>query len=183
MRPQILFLPILLLLLVPAAASAQGDDHMKPIAVKRVTAVLLVDEIEPCLNFWVDRLGFTKAGEVPDGSKLAFVMLQKGTTEVMYQTYASVQKDDAQAAKDMRKGPTFLYIEVDNLDAVLTALKSSKIVQPERTAFYGMREVGYQDPAGHFVTFAQAVAANRELGVGMTRLGLLHHGFVHHATG
>src|SRR5271154_7470859 len=103
MRPQILLLPILLLLLVPAAVSAQGDEHVKPIEVKRVTAVLLVDEIEPCLNFWVDRLGFTKAGEVPDGNKLAFVMLQKGTTEVMYQTYASVQKDDSQAAKDARK--------------------------------------------------------------------------------
>ena len=159
MRPQILFLPILLLLLVPAAASAQGDDHMKPIAVKRVTAVLLVDEIEPCLNFWVDRLGFTKAGEVPDGSKLAFVMLQKGTTEVMYQTYASVQKDDAQAAKDMRKGPTFLYVEVDDLDAVIAALKGVPVVMPVRTTFYGAREIGVKDPAGHVVTFAQYGAA------------------------
>jgi hypothetical protein len=47
------------------------------------------------------------------------------------------------------------------LDAVLAALHSSKIVQPERTAFYGMREVGYQDPSGHFVTFAQPVAAGK----------------------
>ena len=144
MRPQIFF-PILVLLLLPIIVSAQGDQHVKPIAVKRVTAVLLVDEIEPCLNFWVDRLGFTKAGEVPDGNKLAFVMLQKGTTEVMYQTYASVQKDDAQLAKDARKGPTFLYVEVDDLDAVM----------PVRTTFYGAREVGVKDPAGHFVTFAQ----------------------------
>jgi hypothetical protein len=60
---------------------------------------------------------------------------------------------------DTRKGPTFLYIEVDNLDAVLTALKTSKIVQPERTAFYGMREIGFQEPGGHYVTFAQPVAA------------------------
>src|SRR6202050_4506412 len=118
MRPQILFLPILVLFLLPPIVSAQGDAHVKPIAVKRVTALLLVDEIEPCLNFWVDRFGFTKAGEVPDGNKLAFVMLQKGTTEVMYQTYASVQKDDAQPAKDARKGPTFLYVEADDLAAV-----------------------------------------------------------------
>ena len=154
MRPQIFF-PILVLLLLPIIVSAQGDQHVKPIAVKRVTAVLLVDEIEPCLNFWVDRLGFTKAGEVPDGNKLAFVMLQKGTTEVMYQTYASVQKDDAQAAKDARKGPTFLYVEVDDLDAVIAALKGVPVVMPVRTTFYGAREVGVKDPAGHFVTFAQ----------------------------
>jgi uncharacterized glyoxalase superfamily protein PhnB len=154
MRPQIFF-PILVLLLLPIIVSAQGDQHVKPIAVKRVTAVLLVDEIEPCLNFWVDRLGFTKAGEVPDGNKLAFVMLQKGTTEVMYQTYASVQKDDAQAAKDARKGPTFLYVEVDDLDAVIAALKGVPVVMPVRTTFYGAREIGVKDPAGHFVTFAQ----------------------------
>jgi uncharacterized glyoxalase superfamily protein PhnB len=158
MRPQI-FLPILLLLLVPAMVSAQGDEHVKPIAVKRVTAVLLVEEIEPCLNFWVDRLGFTKAGEVPDGNKLAFVILQKGTTEVMYQTYASVQKDDTQATKDMRKGPTFLYVEVDDLDAVIAALKGVPVVTPVRTTFYGAREIGVKDPAGHFVTFAQYGAA------------------------
>jgi hypothetical protein len=49
---------------------------------------------------------------------------------------------------------------VDNLDNVLSALKDSKIVQPERTAFYGMREVGFQEPGGHYVTFAQPVAAH-----------------------
>ena len=159
MRPQILFLPILVLLLLHPIVSAQGDEHVKPIAVKRVTAVLLVDEIEPCLNFWVDRLGFTKAGEVPEGNKLAFVMLQKGATEVMYQTYASVQKDDTQATKDLRKGPTFLYVEVDDLDAVIAALKGVPVVMPVRTTFYGAKEIGVKDPAGHVVTFAQYGAA------------------------
>ena len=127
--------------------------------VKRITPVLFVKEIEPILPFWVDALGFTKTIEVPRGDKLGFIALQKGSTEVMYQSYASLGEDMPLIAEAARKGPTFLYIEVDNLDAVLTALKNSKIVQPERTAFYGMREVGYQDPAGHFITFAQPVAA------------------------
>jgi uncharacterized glyoxalase superfamily protein PhnB len=129
--------------------------------VKRITPVLFVKEIEPVLPFWVDALGFAKTIEVPHGNKLGFVALQKGTTEVMYQSYASLGEDMPLISEAARKGPTFLYIEVDNLDAVLTALKSSKVAQPERTAFYGMREVGYQDPAGHFITFAQAVAAAR----------------------
>ena len=155
MRAHILSLSILGLLLIPAVAKARGEEHMKNIGVKRVTAVLLVDEIEPCLNFWVDRLGFTKTTEVPDGNKLAFVTLQKGTTEVMYQTYASVQKDDAHAAKEMRKGATFLYVEVDDLDAVMASLKGAEAVMPVRTTFYGSREAGFKDPAGHIVTFAQ----------------------------
>ena len=126
--------------------------------VKRITPVLFVKEIEPVLPFWIEKLGFAKTIEVPHGNKLGFVALQKGSTEVMYQSYSSVA-EDMPLLKEIDKGPTFLYIEVDNLDAILKALKGSKVVQPERTAFYGMREIGYQEPGGHYVTFAQPVAA------------------------
>jgi uncharacterized glyoxalase superfamily protein PhnB len=138
---------------------ANPIEEKKPMNVKKITPVLLVDLIEPILPFWIDRLGFTKAIEVPDGNKLAFVDFQKGSVEVMYQTYASVEKDappEMRAAA--RKGPTYLYLEVDNLDAVLAAMKDVPKVMPERTAFYGMREFAVQDPAGHFITFAQPAA-------------------------
>jgi uncharacterized glyoxalase superfamily protein PhnB len=127
--------------------------------VKRITPVLFVKEIEPVLPFWVEKLGFSKTIEVPHGEKLGFVALQKDTAEVMYQSYASVGEDIPQLKGEISKGPTFLYIEVDNFDAVVAALKGARVVQPERTAFYGMREIGYQEPGGHYVTFAQAVAA------------------------
>ncbi|HEY1925667.1 MAG TPA: VOC family protein [Candidatus Acidoferrum sp.] len=125
--------------------------------VKRITPVLFVKEIEPMLTFWVEALGFAKTIEVPHGDKLGFVALQKDGTEIMYQTHASLGDDMPLVLEAAKKGPTFLYIEVDSLGAVLAALKKYKIEQPERTAFYGMREVGYQDPGGHFVTFAQRV--------------------------
>ena len=128
--------------------------------VKKITPVLLVKEIEPILPFWVDRLGFTKTIEVPEGNKIGFVSLTKGNVEVMYQTYSSVEKDAPSTMSEAaRRGPTFLYIEVDNLDAVLAATKDLRKVMPEHTAFYGMREFGVQDPGGHFITFAQPVAA------------------------
>jgi uncharacterized glyoxalase superfamily protein PhnB len=127
--------------------------------VRKITPVLFVKEIEPVLVFWVDRLGFTKTIEVPQADKLGFVALQKGATEIMYQSYASLGDDMPLIADAAREGPTFLYIEVDNLDEVRGALQGAKIVQPERTAFYGMREIGYQEPGGHYVTFAQPVAA------------------------
>lgn len=143
-----------------SALQADHSEEKKPMNVTRITPVLLVNEIEPELPFWVDRLGFTKTMTVPDGSKLAFVAFQKGSTEVMYQTYASVEKDAPPSMAAMsRKGPTYLYVEVDNLDAVLAATKGLKQVMPERTAPYGMREFAVQDPGGHFITFAQAVAA------------------------
>ena len=78
--------------------------------VKKITPVLLVKEIEPVLPFWVERLGFTKTIEVPDGNKLGFAALQKGAAEVMYQTYASVEKDaPASMSAEARKGPTYLF--------------------------------------------------------------------------
>src|ERR1700681_3489806 len=128
--------------------------------VKKITPVLLVQEIEPILSFWVDRLGFTKIIEVPEGDKLGFVTLQQGAAEVMYQTYSSVEKDAPPSlAADARKGPTYLYLEVDNFDAVLATMKDVKIVLPVRTAFYGMKEFAVQDPGGNFITFAQPVSA------------------------
>ena len=123
--------------------------------VKKITPVLLVDEIEPCVRFWKERLGFEVAIEVPEGVKLGFVSLQKGGVEVMYQSYASVEKDSSFSAQRYAKGPTFLYIEVDSLDAVIAATKGAKVLMPERKTFYGAREIGVEDPAGHSLTFAQ----------------------------
>ena len=40
-------------------------------------------------------------------------------------------------------------------DAVIAALKGVPVVMPMRTTFYGAREIGVKDPAGHVVTFAQ----------------------------
>src|SRR5437016_11451158 len=91
---------------------ATQTQEKKPMNVNRITPVLLVKEIEPIIPFWVDRLGFMKTIEVPDGNKLGFVTFQKGATEVMYQTYASVEKDAPPSmAGEARKGPTYLRSE------------------------------------------------------------------------
>ena len=123
--------------------------------VKKLTAVLFVEKIEPVLPFWTERLGFTKTVEVPDGDRLAFVILQQGTAEVMYQSFASADKDLPAVSAAIRKGPSFLYLEVDDLAAVKAAIHGMEIYLPERTTFYGAREIGVKDPTGHFITFAQ----------------------------
>lgn len=124
-------------------------------SVKKLTPVLFVQEIEPVLPFWINQLGFTQTVAVPEGDKLAFVILQKGTVEVMYQTFASVDKDMPAIAADIRKGPTFLYVEVENLASIIQSLASAPVYMPVRQTFYGATEIGVQDPAGHFLTFAQ----------------------------
>ncbi len=123
--------------------------------IKRITPVLFVPEIEPCLALWTERLGFQKTAAVPEGSKLGFVILQRDGVEIMYQSYASVDKDLPAVAAAVRRGPTFLFIEVDNLDAIKAAVQDAAVYMPERTTFYGAREVGIKDPAGHHITFAE----------------------------
>ncbi len=66
-----------------ASTHANPTQEKKPMNVKRITPVLLVKEIEPVVPFWVDRLGFAKTVEVPEGNKLGFVAFQKGAAEVM----------------------------------------------------------------------------------------------------
>jgi len=125
---------------------------MASLTMKKLTPVLLVREIEPCLEFWT-RLGFERTAEVPEGDRLGFVLLTKDAVEVMYQSRASVQKD-VPALADM-PSCTALYIEVDDLDAVQRQLGGAPVVIGRRKTFYGAEEFGVREPAGSVVTFAQ----------------------------
>ena len=127
-------------------------------AFKRITPVLFVPEVEPCVAFWTERLGFQKTVEVPEESKLGFVILRRDAAEIMYQSYTSMEKDVPAIASAARKGPTFLYVEVEDIDAIKAAIKGAEVYLPERTTFYGASEIGIKDPAGHYITFAQFAA-------------------------
>lgn len=122
--------------------------------MKRLTPVLYVEEIEPALPFWVDRLGFTKTAEVPEGDHLGFVILQNGGVEIMYQTRRSVENDIPPLA-DSPMGGSFLFIEVEDLDAVERSLEGITPVVPRRQTFYGADELIVREPAGNVVTFAR----------------------------
>lgn len=119
----------------------------------RITPVLVVDSVEACLPFWVDRLGFTRTAEVPHGDRLGFVILTSGRTEVMLQSVASV-RDDIPGAEP-GPGRTSLFIEVDDLAAVQRALGDWPRLVAQRDTFYKMRETIVRDPAGNDILFAQ----------------------------
>jgi hypothetical protein len=126
--------------------------------MKKLTPVLVVDRVEPCAEFWTGRLGFKRTAEVPHEGELGFVMLQGGEVELMYQSRASVAAD----LPPLAEGPyrTVLFIEVDDLDAVERAIEGVEVVQPRRTTFYGMTEIGIREPGGNIVIFAQPTAAS-----------------------
>jgi hypothetical protein len=116
-----------------------------------ITANLIVDSIEACLPFWVERLGFEKSVEIPHEGALGFVILKRGSAELMLQTRASLQADIAPLAQGTHHAT--LYITVDDLAPIRKALTGYPLVVPERTTFYGAHELIVRDPAGNGVCF------------------------------
>jgi hypothetical protein len=125
--------------------------------MKKLTPVYVVERIEPCLDFWVGRLGFEKVLEIPEGNALGFVILTRGNVEIMYQSLASVAKDISALAVEMAGtgSPNGTYIEVSDIDDVERRLAGCDLVVPRRTTFYGATEIGVREPAGNLILFAQ----------------------------
>ncbi len=121
----------------------------------KLTPVIFVEEIEPCLDFWTERLGFECTIEVPEGDRLGFAAVQAGNVEVMYQTRASVAGDIPALAEGPFHKSGALFVTVDDLEALLPELEGIEVVVPERTTFYGAREIGVRAPCGTVVLFAE----------------------------
>jgi uncharacterized glyoxalase superfamily protein PhnB len=145
-----------------AALEFAGEKAPQPLTeqpamsltVKKLTPILYVEEIEPVLSFWTERLGFELTTEVPEGDRLGFVILARDGVEVMYQTRASVEGDVPTLA-DTPMGGSILFLEILDLDAVRAALDGIEPVVPRRTTFYGADEIFVREPAGNIVGFAQ----------------------------
>lgn len=125
----------------------------------KITAVLFLDSIEPALPFWVDRLGFRKTVEVPEGNALGFVILEFDGAELMLQTRASAEKDSEAAGRFARDSRGALFVEVADFADTLRRLEGWPVTMPVRDTFYGMREIGVETPGGHLVVFAARVEA------------------------
>ena len=131
----------------PAAAS--------PPVLSKLTPILQVERIEPSLPFWRS-LGFTVAAEVPHEGALGFVILQRDGLELMIQTIASMKSDDARLAPE-RATPTYLFVEVADLDAVRQRLVDAELLLGPRDTFYGMREIFVREPGGNVIGLAQPI--------------------------
>ena len=124
--------------------------------LKQLTPVLVVDSVEPCVRFWVDRLGFTMTNHVPgpDGA-LVFAILELGGIEIMYQTRASVVEEHPAAAAELDGHSVTLFITVEDLDAVEKAVAGAPVVKARHDTFYGSTEIYVKEPGGNTVGFAQ----------------------------
>jgi uncharacterized glyoxalase superfamily protein PhnB len=127
-------------------------------AVTALAPVLIVDSVEPCVEFWTDRLGFKKENEVPgDDGKLIFASVKKAGVEIMYQTKASVLADIPSQASELDGHSTTLFITVPStadLDDAERAVSGAPIVKARHKTFYGSEEFYVREPGGNVVGFA-----------------------------
>ena len=137
---------------------------LPPVRMKKATALIAVDAIEPCLPFWTDRLGFEEGVTVPHEGAIGFAMLTSGGVELMYQSRASIEADlvesgaPAGLGAELAASTTTLFVEVDALDDVIEMLGAeADVVVPRRRTFYGMDEIFVRAPCGTLVGFAAKV--------------------------
>ncbi len=124
-------LVISVLLLTWTVINAARTGKRSVVMVNKSTPVLHVKSVEPSLKFWTERFGFHKTIEVPEGDHIGFVAIENDAVEVMYQTYSGMQADPSNPlAKAVDRGPSFLFMEVPDIDAIAAALKGAEVVQP-----------------------------------------------------
>lgn len=124
--------------------------------INKSTPILHVKSVEPSLKFWTQRFGFKTTIQVPEGDHLGFVALENGSIELMFQTYEGMKADaNNPLAKAVDQGPSFIFMEVPDITAVIDALKGADIVQGLHETFYGSKEIVVKEPGGHFVIFSQ----------------------------
>ena len=128
---------------------------MAAFSVQRITAVLAVENVQPSIDFWQDRLGFDLTLTVPHEDTLGFAILVKDGTEIMLQRVSSILADLGAHTGEVNGRSTALFIEISDLEAVEKALDGYPIEMPRRSTFYGTLEIGVREPGGHFVVFAQ----------------------------
>ena len=139
---------------------------METPSIKQATPLITVEDVDECLPFWIDRLGFELLGTVPHEDATGFAMLKHGDMQLMYQSQASVQADLGASgapeglAQEMGAGTATLFIEVASLDPVIAALGEAPVIVPRRETFYGMDEIFVRAPCGTVVGFAAKLAGD-----------------------
>lgn len=120
--------------------------------LEKLTTLLVVDAIEPCLPTW-KKLGYEVTVRVPESGKLGFVILQGNAGELMLQTRASLGEDMSSVAQ--KKPSHLLYGDVKSLTAAEKALAGAKVIVPRRKTFYGADEIWFELENGFILGLAE----------------------------
>jgi len=118
---------------------------------QKITANLMVRDVDASLKFYVNILGLKQQITVPDEPPFVFVAVGADAVEIF------LNRDEP--AGKAKPGGISLYVELDGLDQLLSRMQQHnvKIEIPLNETFYGMREFAVLDPDGYLVIFAERI--------------------------
>jgi len=135
--------------------------------IKSLTPNILVEDVQKTVEFYIDLLGFAYVMGVDDEKQLyleynkdqalGFVILQKESTQLMFQSISNANSDlGASLKRDSSITNIALYFEIEGFDDFYEKIKNIvTIVNEPRHTFYGMKEFFIKDNDGNFVGFAE----------------------------
>lgn len=133
-------------------------NHKGDVMYQKITANLMVQNVNETAEFYKKYFGFRTTVTVPDSGDFDFAILNADKVELMFQKIESLG-DDVPYLKNMPVGGSFtLFIEVSNVDEIYNRFKGEvEILVDMKTTFYGMKEVTVKDNNGYVLTFAEKV--------------------------
>ena len=132
-----------------------SPNELKPIpdGYRRITPALVVDGGAKALEFYAEVFDATERMRFPgpDGS-IAHAELQIGDSVVIVEDASPYMGTKAPPAGGLEGSPTFLFIYVEDVDAVIErAVKlGATLRRPPQDQFYGDRDGGVEDVAGNW---------------------------------
>jgi len=123
--------------------------------MKKLTANLMVDNVNSTVEFYKIHLGFELVMTVPDSGQFDWAMMKSGNVEIMFQAMTSIG-NDLPGMKGQKVGGTLLlYIDVEDVKKFRSSLKNDvSIVKDVQKTFYGTEEFTIRDINGYYLTFA-----------------------------
>ena len=118
---------------------------------QKITANLMVRDVDASLKFYLDVLGLKRQITVPEQPPFVFVAVGTDAIEIFL--------NKAEPAEKAKPGGISLYVELKGLDELLTRVQEHNFkleIAPNET-FYGMREFALLDPDGYLVIFAERI--------------------------
>ena len=136
--------------------------------LKKITANIIVSNVNEILDFYEKILGFSLVMALPEGSQqvitvrdtitpLGFAIIRRDEVELMLQSRKSLDKELPSLAGSPIGTSFTLYIQVDNIEALYKGIKDkAAVIEDLHTTFYGAREFCIRDSGGHVLTFASS---------------------------
>jgi uncharacterized glyoxalase superfamily protein PhnB len=133
---------------------------------KKITANLVVGNVNETLDFYEQTLGFGLVMAVPRNSQqivtardadapLDFAILRGDDVELMIQSRKSLARELPASGGKAAGVPFTLYVQVADAGELFNSIRSKvTVVKDLHATFYGAREFWIRDHDGHILTFA-----------------------------